>query len=139
MVALVVAGLLLTVALPAYTGYIDRANVSKAMGDIGSISLEVERFRLQNADSMPATLNDLRMDIPLDPWGQDYVYLAIAAAGPGKGALRKDGKFNPLNTDFDLYSIGKDGESAGPVTAGPSRDDILRANDGAFIGLGEDY
>ncbi len=118
MIALVVAGLLMTIALPAYTGYIDRANVSKAIGDIGSISLEIERFRLNNADSMPATLNDLRMDIPLDPWGQAYEYLDIASAGPGKGAFRKDGAFNPLNTDFDLYSVGKDGKSAGPCHRG---------------------
>lgn len=139
MIALVVAGLLMTVALPAYNGYIDRANVSRAIGDIGSMSLEIERFRLQNADRMPTALNELRMDIPLDPWGQAYVYLDITAAGPGKGALRKDGALNPLNSDFDLYSIGKDSKTAGPISAKDSRDDIVRANNGAFIGLGEDY
>jgi general secretion pathway protein G len=57
----------------------------------------------------------------------------------GKGPLRKDGKLNPLNTDYDLYSVGADGLSAGPLTAMQSRDDIVRANNGAFVGLGEDY
>ncbi|MDH4073829.1 MAG: prepilin-type cleavage/methylation domain-containing protein, partial [Gammaproteobacteria bacterium] len=52
---------------------------------------------------------------------------------------RKDGSLNPLNTDFDLYSAGADGESAGPLSATKSRDDIVRANNGAFIGLGENY
>ena len=66
-------------------------------------------------------------------------YLNIAAAGPGNGAVRKDGKLNPLNSDFDLYSVGADGESMGPLSAVKSRDDIVRANNGAFIGLGEDY
>ena len=79
------------------------------------------------------------MEAPLDPWGRPYEYLNIRTAGPGKGALRKDGKLNPLNTDFDLYSIGKDGMSATPLSAEESRDDIVRANNGAFIGLGEDY
>jgi general secretion pathway protein G len=53
--------------------------------------------------------------------------------------LRKDGKLNPLNTDFDLYSLGRDGESRETLNARPSRDDIVRANNGAFIGLAEDY
>jgi general secretion pathway protein G len=139
MITMVVAGLLMTVALPAYTGYIDRANVSRAVGDLGSISLEIERFRLQNADSMPATLNDLRMDVPLDPWGQPYEYLDIATAGKSKAALRKDGALNPLNSDFDLYSKGKDGKSTGPLSAEESLDDVVRANNGAYLGLGEDY
>jgi general secretion pathway protein G len=79
------------------------------------------------------------MDVPRDPWGRPYVYLNIRAAGPGNSGLRKDGKLNPLNTDFDLYSCGKDGDSIGPLSAKASRDDIVRANNGAFIGLGEDY
>ncbi|MGI9262323.1 MAG: prepilin-type cleavage/methylation domain-containing protein, partial [Woeseiaceae bacterium] len=77
--------------------------------------------------------------VPKDPWGNDYQYLNIRAAGPGKGAFRKDGNLNPLNTDFDLYSMGADAASAGPLSAKNSRDDIVRANNGAFIGLGEDY
>jgi general secretion pathway protein G len=79
------------------------------------------------------------MAIPLDPWGNEYQYLNIRAAGGGVGGFRKDGNLNPLNTDFDLYSMGADGSSAGPLSAKKSRDDIVRANNGAFIGLGEDY
>ena len=79
------------------------------------------------------------MDVPFDPWGAPYQYLNILAAGPGKGAFRKDGKLNPLNSDFDLFSVGADRESMGPLSAAKSRNDIVRANNGAFIGLGEDY
>ena len=45
----------------------------------------------------------------------------------------------PINSDFDLYSMGEDGKSKSPLTAKPSHDDIVRANDGAFIGLATDY
>jgi general secretion pathway protein G len=45
----------------------------------------------------------------------------------------------PINSDYDLYSVGKDGVSSGPLTAGPSRDDVIRANDGGFFGLARDY
>jgi general secretion pathway protein G len=139
MITLVVAALLAALAVPAYNGFIDRARTAKAMGDIGSISVELESFRLRNEDRLPNSLSELNMDIPLDPWHQPYKYLNIVAAGPGKGAFRKDGSLNPLNTDFDLYSIGADGKSAGPLSAKASRDDIVRANNGSFIGLGEEY
>jgi len=45
----------------------------------------------------------------------------------------------PVNTDFDLYSMGKDGKSRAPFTAKASHDDIVRANDGKFIGLVSEY
>jgi len=139
MVTLVVFSLLAALAVPAYNGFISRAKVSAAIGDIGSIAIEIDRFSINNNDRLPANLNELRMEIPLDPWGNRYEYLNIRTAGPGKGAFRKDGNLNPLNSDFDLYSKGDDGESAGPLSARKSRDDIVRANNGAFIGLGEDY
>lgn len=139
MVVLVVLTLLTTLALPAYDGYAQRARVAAAVGDISGLSLEVEKFRLKNNGRIPATLEEMGVVIPLDPWNQPYEFLNIPAAGPGKGKVRKDGKLNPLNTDFDLYSIGRDGMSTGPLSAKHSRDDIVRANNGAFIGLGEDY
>ena len=75
----------------------------------------------------------------MDPWGNQYQYLNIRAAGPGKGPFRKDGKLNPLNSDFDLFSVGKDGDSVGSLAAKKSRDDVVRAKNGAFVGLAEDY
>jgi general secretion pathway protein G len=44
-----------------------------------------------------------------------------------------------VNTDFDLYSKGKDGKSKIPFTAKASRDDIVRANNGRYIGPVSDY
>jgi len=139
MVTLVIAALLVSLAVPAYDVFAQRAKVSGAIGDIGKLSLAIEHYRLNNNDRIPLSLAELGLDVPLDPWGRSYQFLNIPAAGPGKGALRKDGKLNPLNTDFDLYSLGKDGESAGPLSAKKSRDDVVRANNGSFIGLGEDY
>jgi len=139
MLAVTIASLLMAVAVPAYDQFIDRARVARAIGDIGSISIAIERFGIKNNGRLPNSLDELLMDVPFDPWGAPYQYLNIVAAGPGKGAFRKDGKLNPLNSDFDLFSVGADGESMGPLSAAKSRDDIVRANNGAFIGLGEDY
>ena len=139
MITLTVAGLLAALAFPSYATYVERARIAKAVGDISSISLAIEQFELHNDGALPLDLTELPIDLPMDPWGRPYEYLNIRAAGPGKGKFRKDGKLNPLNTDFDLYSKGEDGDSSGPLNAKASRDDIVRANNGAFVGLGEDY
>ena len=139
MVTLVIASLLVSLAVPAYEMYAQRAKVSAAVGEIAELSLAIEQFRLRNDDRIPLSLDELGVDVPRDPWGRDYRFLNIPSTGNNKDGVRKDGRLNPLNSDFDLYSLGKDGASAGPLTAKESRDDIVRANNGAFNGLGEDY
>ncbi len=139
MITLVIASLLVSIAVPAYDRYSDRARNMRAIGDISAIAVEIGKFQLKNNNNLPASLAELPVDIPLDPWGNDYRYSNIAAAGDGVGDFRKDKNLNPLNTDYDLFSIGKDGQTASALTAKTSRDDIVRANDGAFIGRGEDY
>jgi general secretion pathway protein G len=139
MLTLVVASLLTTLAIPIYGEYSNRARVARAIGDVGSLSVRIESFRLGNNDRIPDSLDELPGDVPPDPWGHEYRFLNLQMAGPGNGASRKDGKLNPLNTDFDLYSMGADGDSKGPLSAKASRDDIVRANNGAFVGLGADY
>jgi general secretion pathway protein G len=53
--------------------------------------------------------------------------------------MRKDKNLVPINSEYDLYSVGPDGRSVGPLTAKHSRDDIVMANDGRFIGVASDY
>lgn len=48
---------------------------------------------------------------------------------------RKDKRLRPIDSDDDLDSVGKDGASVAPSTAKRSRDDVMRASDGAYIGL----
>ncbi len=76
----------------------------------------------------------------IDPWGNPYRYLNIEAlANPGVGAVRKDHNLIPINGDYDLYSMGKDGRSVSPITGSPGQDDILRAGNGGYVGLAGDY
>jgi general secretion pathway protein G len=46
---------------------------------------------------------------------------------------------NPINSDYDLYSVGPDGDSSPQLVSKKGRDDIVRANDGEFIGLASEY
>ena len=55
------------------------------------------------------------------------------------GQMRRDHFLVPVNTDFDLYSLGKDGRSQSPFTAAASQDDIVRANNGLYVGLVSEY
>jgi len=55
------------------------------------------------------------------------------------GQVRKDRNLVPINSYFDLYSKGKDGQSKPPLTVPVSQDDIIYASDGAYIGLAKDY
>ena len=138
-ITLVILSLLMSIAVPAYDQFAQRAKNSRAIGEMGVITIEIGKFQLRNNNALPDLLADLAVVIPLDPWGTPYSYLNIVTAGPGKGQFRKDKNLNPLNTDYDLYSSGKDKDSAGPLNAKKSRDDIVRANNGAFLGLAEDY
>lgn len=138
LLALTIAGILAMIGLNSYRIYYDRLQINNAKNDILIIELAIQRFYTINS-TYPETLNELTEQIPLlDPWKNPYQYLTMSDA-KGKGKVRKDHNLNPLNTDYDLYSAGKDGKSVSPLTAKASQDDIIRANNGGFIGLASDY
>jgi general secretion pathway protein G len=137
MAVITVIGVLLAVAMPSYARYVARANTSAAIADIAKIHLAIETY-VMNHDAPPPDLAAIGKDGMLDPWGQPYIYLSFMGL-KGKGAMRKDKNLVPINTEYDLYSVGPDGESVPPLTAKHSRDDIVMANDGGFIGVASDY
>jgi len=134
LIAMTIIGVLAAIAIPNYSRMRERANVARAIGDIKALSQNINEYRLTNG-KLPASLTEAGSSIT-DPWGRPYQYVPIAK---GKGGFRKDRFLVPINTDFDLYSVGADGASVGPLTSGVSRDDIIRANDGGFVGLASDF
>ena len=76
-----------------------------------------------------------------DPWGRPYRYLRIdGGTTPGiRGKRRRDKNANPVNSDYDLYSMGRDGKTAAQFMAKKARDDIVRANDGSYHGLAGEH
>lgn len=139
LVAVVIGVLLTAVAVPVYTDYVDRSRVAQAIADLSALDLRIERF-VANNFRPPDGLADLPGAVPLDPWGASYQYLRIEGAGPGiKGQVRKDRNLNPINSDYDLYSMGKDGQTKLPLVAPQSQDDVVRAGNGGFVGLAADF
>jgi general secretion pathway protein G len=122
-------------AVPAFNGYVERARVARAVSDIGTMSLKLHRWQ-QDVHLLPENLAQAGI-FGVDPWGRPYVYLRAADAR--RAELRKDDERVPINTDFDLYSLGPDGVSAIALPAAPSRDDVVRAANGAYIGVAANY
>lgn len=137
MMVIAIIAVLAAIAIPMYGSYKDRTNVQKAVSDIAEMSTLIDHYYTENRE-YPATLADAGVGNKLDPWGHPYQYLNITTQ-TGKGNLRKDKALNPLNTDFDLYSMGKDGVTQLQITQKDAQDDVIRINDGQFIGLASDF
>jgi general secretion pathway protein G len=137
LIALAILGVLGTVAISWYQDYRERARVYTASADIGAMAAAIQQFAIDN-HAPPDSLSQVGLAGKLDPWGYRYEYFNLASH-KGNGKARKDKKLNPLNTDFDLYSIGRDGGTSSSLQAKQSRDDIVRARDGRFIGLASEF
>lgn len=135
MITLILVGVLARLAYPYFQAQVNKGRVAQAIADISQIQLDLERYMTANGQ-YPTSLSAAGMSRK-DPWGADYQYLSMDGATVGQ--VRKDKSLHPLNTDFDLYSKGPDGESSKPLTAAKSHDDIIRANNGGYIGIASGY
>jgi general secretion pathway protein G len=134
-----IIGILSAMAIPAYSNYYSKVVIARTVAEIRMLETSIAAYRTSNG-RQPDTLSDMGYGNLLDPWGHPYQYLNIADGNlHGKGQLRKDRFLNPLNSDFDLYSMGADGKSKLPLSTKESQDDILRANNGGFVGLASDF
>jgi general secretion pathway protein G len=136
MVVIAILGIVSSLSVTMYNDYTLGANVNRAITEIRMIDLMIKDYRLTTRN-YPPNLDAVGVDYQ-DPWGNDYQYLDITA-DPGNGAKRKDKDLVPINSDFDLYSMGPDGASVSPLTAVSSHDDIIRANNGKYVGVAEGF
>jgi len=215
MLAVAIVGVLSSLAIPNYLGFLEKARIARTVAEMNGIAKEI--FGYAHPDGQyPDNLAQIGWDQRLDPWGNPYQYyrlncanpafsrldpiapsgdgsdelvlpaktqpfqpeahvslavamgnldglirLVVGGGGPGGGGggpggggggpggggppcgsighARKDRFLVPINSDFDLYSMGKDGQSVGPLTAQKSHDDIIRANDGGYYGLASNF
>jgi len=119
MVVIIILGILAGLVLPRFMGRTEEAKRTKARLQIENLESALKLYKLDNG-SYPTTDQSLEAlvqkpttggipknwreggylekgQIPLDPWGRPYVYLS-----PGV-----------KNKDFDLKSLGGDGEEGG--------------------------
>jgi len=137
MIVMAIIMTLVAMGIPAMADAIESAYVAHAIGDIRTMQTEITRYEVQ-LKKLPGSLQEVGITALLDPWGNPYQYLNFDNV-QGPGQMKKDKFQVPLNSTYDLYSMGKDGATASALPATASQDDVLRANDGTYIGLGSQY
>lgn len=137
MMVCAIIGTLSAIAIPHLKDTVKGAKVSRAAQELRVLETDIAAYEAGFA-KLPPDLASIGRGGMLDPWGNPYQYTNLQTV-KGKGKARKDKFLVPLNSDYDLYSMGEDGATATPLTAKASRDDIVRANDGAFVGLASTY
>lgn len=133
-----IVGILSTMATVRYAVVVRRAKVARAIGDIKAIQTDLQAIEAGD-NLLPASLALIGRASMLDPWGNPYQYNPFPGNRRVPPGARRDRFLVPINSTFDLYSMGEDGQTVPPLSARKSADDIVRANDGGFIGLAKDY
>ncbi len=113
MIVVVILGILATMIMPKILSKPEKARRTKAMVDMKTIQQALSLFKTDTG-RFPTTSEGLQAlvvnpgikgydsegyleKVPKDPWGNSYIYLS-----PGLE-----------NRDYDLISLGKDGEAGG--------------------------
>ncbi len=148
LLSLTIMGTLMMLVTPKVQETVDKARVAKAIGDIQALQTDIIGYEASYG-APPETLAEIGRAGFLDPWKNPYRYQSFVTITEEDGKRkvvsnpaakpRKDKFLKPLNSSFDLYSMGSDGETKDDLQANESWDDIVRANDGAYVGLASKY
>ena len=136
MIVVLIIGILGAIGSSIFQSFAEKARVKKAIAEILSLQTKIKVYDV--FDSMfPDSLDGIEGGNMQDPWGNPYQYTNFDNTPLGQ--WRKDRNLVPINTDYDLWSMGKDGKSKPPLTAKDSHDDVIRANDGQYVGRASEY
>ncbi len=134
-----VVGILLTLtalAAPSFLSALVNARYARAVGDIYTVGTDIQSFS-SSTGKLPNTLADVGRAGVNDPWGMPYIYANHLTAKNSQ--IRKNHFGHPLNSDFDLFSSGPDKKWKAPINNKMSKDDVVRAADGGYIGIASQY
>ena len=137
LMAMTIMGVLATAGFARYERSLYKARVAQAVTDMLDIATRIKEFELNNR-RLPDNLGEIGRAGKLDPWGTPYEYFNLETQ-KGNGKARKRKNLSPLNSDYDLYSTGLDKSSSVSLLPKDSRDDVVRALDGRFMGLASDF
>lgn len=138
MVVIAIIGLMAGIAIPNYMAFIEKGKAAESAATMLEVQTKLEIYFAKN-NAMPATLAELGGVAEKDEWGNDFVYVPIDGYPDHLPYARVSQNFAPLNSDYDLWSPGKDGLSNKVIEAEVSKDDIIRALNGSYFGLSRDF
>ena len=136
-IVLLIAVLIIGTITPVYFHIIESKRTDLAIAEITRMQKYIDRFGRKNS-RLPADLTELTGSAPMDPWGNPYRYINIRDNTSAAINPRTTDNLKRLNADYDLYSDGPDKSSLSPIGANESRDDIIRARNGNYIGIARD-
>ena len=134
MMVTAIIAVLATASIYLYIHRVNDARIVRTVSDIKEISLDISVYEIDNL-AYPNDLDDVGHGNKIDPWGNPYQYLNIED-NPGQGRTSAGSE---VNTDFDLYSRGIDGQTNQNLDDNASKDDIIRADDGSYFGTASKY
>ena len=138
LITVAIIGTLSTILIPTLNDQLESDRNKQAASDLAVMGALIDNY-IVDFGVPPDNLGQVGLAGKRDPWGRPYEYLNIFSDTNGPPHPRKDHFLHPLNTDYDLYSLGADGKSKTPLTSSQSRDDIIRANNGGYIGIAAEY
>ncbi|HNY64063.1 MAG TPA: hypothetical protein PKM41_01410 [Deltaproteobacteria bacterium] len=137
-IVVIIAAAVVCIAAPAISGYMDDIDNAEAISRLTSIELCLDKYYAEHG-TYPDSLGRIGKGDVRDPWGRAYVYqLMPEDRGACRPVARNAREVRMINTDYDLYSPGKDGKTDLCINRQRSWDDILRAYNGSYIGLAGD-
>jgi len=121
-----ILAILTAIFIPTFRQYQVLASSSRAMSDVRTIETAISAFIIDKHGDLPGGLVDIGYANLLDPWGNHYVYEPAGSR-----------KFGPddINDDYDLYSEGPNVTHVPSIVPDESIDDIIRADNGNFVGV----
>jgi type II secretion system protein G len=135
---MVIIGILVLLSIPTYYNLVELAKVARCKDEIRGLEKAISAYTADKG-TFPPDLKAIGQGTLLDPWGNHYVYrLATSTTGTPYTDLTG----TPFNSDYDLYSTGKDGNTTLHLSSAdadkPCQDDVIRAGDGARDELGSE-
>jgi general secretion pathway protein G len=124
-------------AVPTFFQSIQQTANKRVIVDLQVLQFAIDMYERMN-ERLPDSLDDLGPGPRIDHWGYSYHYTPSTSEDWGTNR-RLDQHQVPLNDDYDLFSSGPDGDWRKPLMNPLSHDDIVRADDGLFIGVALDH
>ncbi|MGB5878573.1 MAG: hypothetical protein WBH85_00970 [Thermoanaerobaculia bacterium] len=137
LIVLALMGTLTAMAVPNFFRSIQESAKKRVIVDLQTLQFQIDLYERMN-EQLPESLDDVGGGVRLDHWGYTYRYMP-STHPRWTSEHKRDVHQKPLNSDYDLYSIGPDGLTHKNLNNPDTFDDIVRAEDGFFLGPASEY
>jgi len=132
LVVVAIIGILSGIGLSGFGKVRVQARNTRAAAEIRVIEKDINSYAVEKG-TYPPSLAEIGRDNLIDPWGHRYEYRLYSP-----GNMRTIGGIEQ-NLDYDLFSVGSSGDFAKSLIDPKSRDDIVRLNEGRWVGYVANY